>query len=62
MDAKTKATLLAAFLAMVVAYAIGWIAIMHQPPIPAIQELTAVIVTLVIFLLAFSYLKRNPPL
>lgn len=62
MDAKTKATIVAAILAAVVAYSIGWIAIMHQPPIPAIQELSATLVTVTIFMLAFSYLKRNPPL
>lgn len=56
----TKAVLIAAALAAVIAYAIGWLTISQQTPIPGIDQLSAVIVTAAVFLVAFSYFKRNP--
>lgn len=60
MDAKTKNFLIAVGLAAVLAYAIGWLTISQQAPIPGIDELSAVIVTLAIGLVAFSWFRRNP--
>jgi divalent metal cation (Fe/Co/Zn/Cd) transporter len=55
-----KNTLIAAAIGAVLAYAFGWITISHQTAIPGIDELSAVIVTVAVFLVGFSYFKRNP--
>lgn len=60
MDTNTKNFLIACGLAGIIAYAIGWLTISHQTPIPGIDQLSAVIVTVAIFLVAFSWFKRNP--
>ena len=60
MDAKTKNLLIAGGLGAILAYAIGWITISQQAPIPALDELSAVIITAAVFLVAFSWFKRNP--
>lgn len=60
MDDKTKNMLIAGGLGAILAYAIGWITISQQDPIPALDELSAVIITVAVFLVAFSWFKRNP--
>lgn len=60
MDDKTKNFLTAVALAAVVAYAIGWLSISKQAPIPGIDQLSAVIVTVAVGLITFSWFKRNP--
>jgi CDP-diglyceride synthetase len=56
----SKNELVAGAIAAVIAYAIGWITISKQDPIPGLDQLSAVIVTAAVALLAFSYFKRNP--
>jgi len=60
MDDKTKNFLTAVVLAGVVAYAIGWLTISQQQAIPGIDQLSAVLVTVAVGLMAFSWFKRNP--
>lgn len=60
MDEKTKNFMVAVGLAAVLAYAIGWLTISKQAPIPGIDELSAIIVTAAIGLVAYSWFKRNP--
>lgn len=59
-DDKTKNFLTAVALAGIIAYAIGWLTISQQQPIPGIDQLSAVVVTLAVGLVAFSWFKRNP--
>lgn len=56
----TKNELVAGAFAVIIAYAIGWLTISKQAPIPGLDQLSAIIVTGAIALLAFSYFKRNP--
>jgi hypothetical protein len=60
MDPKTKNFVVAVGLAGIIAYAIGWLTISQQDPIPGIDQLSAIIITVAVGLLAFSYFKRNP--
>ena len=60
MDEKTKNFAVAIGLGAVIAYAIGWLTISGQAAIPGIDQLSAVVVTAAVFLLAFSWFKRNP--
>lgn len=60
MDEKTKNFVVAVGLAGVLAYAIGWLTISQQQAIPGIDQLSAVIVTASVFLVAYSWFKRNP--